>query len=331
MRLKNENGAALTTPLVSIVVTTLIGWMLGDVKYGGLFSLPPSITSVVGQVDVAGALNIGLAGVIFSFMLVNLFDSSGTLIGVTNRAKLADDKGHFPRMKQALVVDSVSSVGGAFMGTSSVTAYIESSSGVAVGGRTGLTAIVVAALTPFVLDRDAPTIRGQASTADFFVDGVRDDAQVRAALDLSGRPYLVWNVAFPTAKIGAFDTELVREFFQAFAMNAGMYHPDFSPVGLFRADGVEKGALVTAGAARTGASTARAASAVSATTYAVASPASCESERCTAAMPRAATVAAVSPLSAKTGLPLGSDATSMSVQWTPSEPPSALMSASFAA
>ena len=72
-----------------------------------------------------GSLDISLAGIIFSFMLVNLFDSSGTLIGVTNRAKLADDKGHFPRMKQALVVDSVSSVGGAFMGTSSVTAYIE--------------------------------------------------------------------------------------------------------------------------------------------------------------------------------------------------------------
>ena len=79
--------------LVSIVVTTLIGWMLGDVKYGGLFSLPPSITSVVGQVDVAGALNIGLAGIIFSFMLVNLFDSSGTLIGVTDKAGLTDNQG----------------------------------------------------------------------------------------------------------------------------------------------------------------------------------------------------------------------------------------------
>ena len=109
-------------------------------------SVPPSIAPVFGQLDLMGSLDISLAGIIFSFMLVNLFDSSGTLIGVTNRAKLADDKGHFPRMKQALVVDSVSSVGGAFMGTSSVTAYIESSSGVAVGGRTGLTAIVVGIL-----------------------------------------------------------------------------------------------------------------------------------------------------------------------------------------
>lgn len=137
--------------LVSIVVTTLIGWLLGDVKYAGIFSMPPDITAVVGQVDVAGALNIGLAGVIFSFMLVNLFDSSGTLIGVTDKAGLTDENGKFPRMKQALYVDSVSSVAGAFMGTSSVTAYIESSSGVAVGGRTGLTAVVVGILFLLVM------------------------------------------------------------------------------------------------------------------------------------------------------------------------------------
>ncbi|STQ82884.1 Probable adenine permease PurP [Hafnia alvei] len=108
--------------LVSIVVTTLIGWALGDVQYSGLFSMPPNITSVVGQVDLSGALNIGLAGVIFSFMLVNLFDSSGTLIGVTDKAGLADKSGKFPRMKQALYVDSISSVVGSFIGTSSVTA-----------------------------------------------------------------------------------------------------------------------------------------------------------------------------------------------------------------
>ncbi len=132
--------------LIAIVVTTTLGWLFGDVTFKGFVSVPPSIAPVFGQLDLMGSLDISLAGIIFSFMLVNLFDSSGTLIGVTNRAKLADDKGHFPRMKQALVVDSVSSVGGAFMGTSSVTAYIESSSGVAVGGRTGLTAIVVGIL-----------------------------------------------------------------------------------------------------------------------------------------------------------------------------------------
>ncbi|ENQ0176133.1 adenine permease AdeP [Salmonella enterica subsp. enterica serovar Infantis] len=137
--------------LVSIIVTTLLGWMMGDVHYNGIVSAPPSVTSVVGHVDLAGSFNLGLAGVIFSFMLVNLFDSSGTLISVTDKAGLADEKGKFPRMKQALFVDSISSVTGAFVGTSSVTAYIESSSGVSVGGRTGLTAVVVGILFLLVI------------------------------------------------------------------------------------------------------------------------------------------------------------------------------------
>ncbi|EAM5776110.1 NCS2 family permease [Salmonella enterica] len=137
--------------LVSIIVTTLLGWMMGDVHYNGIVSAPPSVTSVVGHVDLAGSFNLGLAGVILSFMLVNLFDSSGTLIGVTDKAGLADEKGKFPRMKQALFVDSISSVTGAFVGTSSVTAYIESSSGVSVGGRTGLTAVVVGILFLLVI------------------------------------------------------------------------------------------------------------------------------------------------------------------------------------
>ncbi|EAN6189274.1 NCS2 family permease [Salmonella enterica] len=137
--------------LVSLIVTTLLGWMMGDVHYNGIVSAPPSVTSVVGHVDLAGSFNLGLAGVIFSFMLVNLFDSSGTLIGVTDKAGLADEKGKFPRMKQALFVDSISSVTGAFVGTSSVTAYIESSSGVSVGGRTGLTAVVVGILFLLVI------------------------------------------------------------------------------------------------------------------------------------------------------------------------------------
>ncbi|EGW7512348.1 NCS2 family permease [Salmonella enterica] len=137
--------------LVSIIVTTLLGWMLGYVHYNGIVSAPPSVSTVIGHVDLAGSLNLGLAGVIFSFMLVNLFDSSGTLIGVTDKAGLADEKGKFPRMKQALFVDSVSSVTGAFIGTSSVTAYIESSSGVSVGGRTGLTAVVVGLLFLLVI------------------------------------------------------------------------------------------------------------------------------------------------------------------------------------
>ncbi len=137
--------------LISIVITTLIGWAMGDVHYAGVWSMPPDITSVVGQVDIKGSLNIGLAGIIFSFMLVNLFDSSGTLMGVTDKAGLADSDGKFPQMKQALFVDSLSSVAGSFIGTSAISAYIESCSGVAIGGRTGLTAVVTGLLFLLVI------------------------------------------------------------------------------------------------------------------------------------------------------------------------------------
>jgi len=137
--------------LISIIITTVIGLVIGDVKYNGIFSAPPPVTSVLGQVDLAGSLNIGMAGVIFSFMLVNLFDSSGTLIGVTDKAGLTDEKGTFPRMKQALYVDSISSVVGSYIGTSSVTAYIESSAGVSIGGRTGLMAVVTGVLFLLVM------------------------------------------------------------------------------------------------------------------------------------------------------------------------------------
>ncbi|MFC0323897.1 NCS2 family permease [Gallibacterium melopsittaci] len=137
--------------LISIVVTTVLSLLLGKTQFQGVFSMPPSITSVVGQVDLMGALRGDLLGIIFSFMLVNLFDSSGTLLGVTDKAGISNAQGTFPKMKQALYVDSISSVTGAYLGTSSVTAYIESSAGVSVGGRTGLTAIVVGILFLLVI------------------------------------------------------------------------------------------------------------------------------------------------------------------------------------
>ncbi|KNY75287.1 adenine permease PurP [Escherichia coli] len=137
--------------LVSIVVTSCCGLFFGDVHFSGVYSIPPDISSVIGEVDLSGALSLELAGIIFSFMLINLFDSSGTLIGVTDKAGLIDSNGKFPNMNKALYVDSVSSVAGAFIGTSSVTAYIESTSGVAVGGRTGLTAVVVGVMFLLVM------------------------------------------------------------------------------------------------------------------------------------------------------------------------------------
>ncbi|EEZ6797315.1 NCS2 family permease, partial [Escherichia coli] len=137
--------------LVSIVVTSCCGLFFDDVHFSGVYSIPPDISGVIGEVDLSGALTLELAGIIFSFMLINLFDSSGTLIGVTDKAGLIDGNGKFPNMNKALYVDSVSSVAGAFIGTSSVTAYIESTSGVAVGGRTGLTAVVVGVMFLLVM------------------------------------------------------------------------------------------------------------------------------------------------------------------------------------
>ncbi|UJF17752.1 NCS2 family permease [Vibrio sp. SS-MA-C1-2] len=137
--------------LISVVVVTALAALLGDVQFSGIVSMPPSISPVFAQLDIWGSFNLGFAGVIFSFALVSLFDSSGTMIGVTERCNMTDDKGRFPRMKQALITDSTTSVLGAVMGTSTVTAYIESSAGVAVGGRTGLTSVITGILFLLVI------------------------------------------------------------------------------------------------------------------------------------------------------------------------------------
>lgn len=133
--------------LISImVVTALAVWLDPSIHFDGIASLPPDVTTVVGHIDLAGSLNIGIMGVIFSVMIISLFDSSGTILAVTDKAGISDEKGRFPKMRQALLVDSFSSAIGGLFGTSSVLTYIESSAGVSVGGRTGLTAVVVGIL-----------------------------------------------------------------------------------------------------------------------------------------------------------------------------------------
>ena len=133
--------------LISIAtVTALALYFDPNVMFHGIVSMPPALTQVVGQVDIAGALDTALIGIIFSFLLVNLFDSSGTLLGVTDKAGFSDEKGRFPKMKQALYVDSASAVVGSYIGTSAISTYIESGAGVSVGGRTGMTAVVVGLL-----------------------------------------------------------------------------------------------------------------------------------------------------------------------------------------
>ena len=133
--------------LISIATVTALALYFDEsVMFHGIVSMPPALTQVVGQVDIAGALDTALIGIIFSFLLVNLFDSSGTLLGVTDKAGFSDEKGRFPKMKQALYVDSASAVVGSYIGTSAISTYIESGAGVSVGGRTGMAAVVVGLL-----------------------------------------------------------------------------------------------------------------------------------------------------------------------------------------
>ncbi len=132
--------------IIGILAVTVAAVALGLTPFGGIVAVPPSIAPTLLQMDLAGAFHVGLLTVILTFFLVELFDASGTLIGVAHRAGLLDKDGKLPRLKRALLADSTAIAAGAVLGTSSTTAYIESAAGTAVGGRTGLTAVTVAVL-----------------------------------------------------------------------------------------------------------------------------------------------------------------------------------------
>ena len=132
--------------VIGILAVTVAAVALGITPFNGVFAAPPSIAPVFLQLDIAGALHAGLLAVVLTFFLVELFDATGTLIGVSHRAGLLDAEGKLPRLKKALLADSTAIAAGSLLGTSSTTAYIESAAGTAVGGRTGLTAVVVGLL-----------------------------------------------------------------------------------------------------------------------------------------------------------------------------------------
>ena len=139
---KGVNGAVM----IAILTVTLIGVVIGNIEYNGLVSMPPSLVPTFMQLDIAGALEVGMLSVIFAFLFVDLFDTSGTLIAVAQRGNLLDRTGHFPRLGKALLADSTATVAGSMLGTSTTTSYVESTAGVSAGGRTGLTAVVVGVL-----------------------------------------------------------------------------------------------------------------------------------------------------------------------------------------
>ncbi|MEO7493305.1 MAG: NCS2 family permease [Massilia sp.] len=131
--------------LIGIVGVTLLSFVFGGNKFAGVVSMPPSLAPTFLQLDVRGALDIGILNIVLVFFLVELFDATGTLMGVASRAGLLVS-GKMERLNKALLADSCAIVAGAALGTSSTTAYIESAAGVQAGGRTGLTALVVALL-----------------------------------------------------------------------------------------------------------------------------------------------------------------------------------------
>jgi len=132
--------------IIGILVVTGLGVALGITEWKGLVSAPPDPSPTLLALDIVGALEVSLLAVVFTFLFVDLFDTAGTLVGVAHRAGLLDDEGKLPRLRKALLADSTATVVGAGLGTSSTTSYIESAAGVNAGGRTGLTAVVVAIL-----------------------------------------------------------------------------------------------------------------------------------------------------------------------------------------
>ncbi|MDE0453436.1 MAG: NCS2 family permease [Gammaproteobacteria bacterium] len=132
--------------IIGVLGVTAAGIALGVSEWHGLIAMPPDPTPTLLALDIAGALQVGMISIILTFLIVDLFDTTGTLIGVAKQANLLDADGRLPGIKRAVIADSSGTVAGTLFGTSSVTSYIESGAGTSAGGRTGLTAVVVAAL-----------------------------------------------------------------------------------------------------------------------------------------------------------------------------------------
>ncbi len=132
--------------IIGILVVTIVAIAAGKQKFGGVFDTPPSLAPVFLQMDLAGAINVGLVTVIFAFLFVDLFDNTGTLIALAHRGGFMRPDGTVPRLNRALIADSSAAIIGAAVGTSTTTSYIESASGINSGGKTGLTAAVVGVL-----------------------------------------------------------------------------------------------------------------------------------------------------------------------------------------
>ena len=130
--------------LIGILITSIIGIPLGITHISSLVSTPPSITPVLCKMEWNGIWSIDMVICVFTLLFMDMFDTLGTLIGVGHRAGMVDKNGHMPRLNKAFMADAIGTTFGALVGTSTVSTYVESASGVNAGGRSGLTAFVVA-------------------------------------------------------------------------------------------------------------------------------------------------------------------------------------------
>lgn len=137
---KNVKGALL----IGILVTTAIGIPMGITNFGGIVSAPHSISDIFCKFEWEHVLSLDMVVVVFTFLFIDMFDTIGTLVGVCTKANMITPDGKIPRVKEAFMADAVATTVGACLGTSTTTTYVESASGVAQGGRTGLTSFVVA-------------------------------------------------------------------------------------------------------------------------------------------------------------------------------------------
>ena len=138
--IKKVTGALL----IGILVTTVIGIPLGVTHFTSVLDVPPSIAPVVMKFEWHNVLSFDMAICVLTFLFIDMFDTIGTLLGVSHRAGMVDEKGNIPHLTEAFMADAIGTAAGAMLGTSTVTTYVESASGVNTGGRSGLTSFTTA-------------------------------------------------------------------------------------------------------------------------------------------------------------------------------------------
>lgn len=161
--------------LISIVITSIVGIPMGITQIpSSIISTPPSLAPGLLKLDLAGALKFSMFPVIFSLFFADLFDTIGTFVGVASRTGMIDEHGNLKRGNKALFADSLGTVVGSLLGTSNTTTYVESAAGVSVGGRTGLTAVVVSLMfvASVILSPIALAVPGEAVAPALIMVGV---------------------------------------------------------------------------------------------------------------------------------------------------------------